>query len=84
MSNISKVLPYSFRDCVFLISAKLPDSIIAIGKSSFSEYLRLKSIKIPKDTILIENDAFYYCSELENISFSYGLTDIFSICFSVL
>lgn len=48
-------------------SITLPDTVISIGKSSFSRCHELKSIAIPTSILSIGSDAFNDCWKLEKV-----------------
>jgi len=45
----------------------IPDGVIALGDSVFSDFRSLKEVKLPSSLKIIGSNAFYNCSSLENI-----------------
>ncbi len=65
----------------------LPKSLIHIGKNAFA-FSKLEKINIPSKVERIPDSAFYFCSNLKEISFSDGIKSIdkkaFAECISLL
>ena len=61
MTNISD---WAFRDCLYLTSIKIPDSVERIGKRAFSNCESLTSILIPESVMKISKSSFRCCYNL--------------------
>ena len=59
----------------------IPEGIISIGKSAFSD-TDIVSVIIPDSVAAIAEHAFYNCRYLENVSLSYNLESIRTACFA--
>ena len=57
-------------NCINLTNVNFPnDSMLKIIKDSAFENLNLKSIKIPKNVSIIEDNAFIDCIDLDSVEF---------------
>ena len=74
---------YAFRNCTFLESITLPDSITRIETGAFFGCSSLAKIKIPDSVTHIGERAFWCCSSLTSVSFgkNSGLTEIGDVAF---
>ncbi len=52
-----------------ITNLKIPDGVERIDADTFSRFLSIKSVYIPKSVEYIYGDAFYYCEDLEKITF---------------
>ncbi|NLM87104.1 MAG: leucine-rich repeat protein [Clostridiales bacterium] len=50
--------------------------VVSIGQTAFLDNLKVQSVWIPRSVRRIEFGAFSGCSNLNSISFAYGLTSI--------
>ncbi len=62
----------AFKNCTFLESIILPDSIIDIFEYAFQNCARLKKILIPKTVFAIRGKAFDNCISLKSVVFEKG------------
>ena len=51
----------AFRDCAYISSVTIPNSVTSIGVSAFSGCKRLTSIEIPNSVTEIGGGAFFSC-----------------------
>lgn len=57
----------AFKDNLIIISAKLPDTIIATGNDAFGDCKNLKTVNMPSALTTINNYAFttfHWCSDI--------------------
>ena len=66
----------AFYNCKSLISVTIPDSVIYLGRSSFSWCTALLSVTIPNGIQRILPTTFYECRSLNNIKIPDGVTTI--------
>ncbi|RIA78143.1 leucine rich repeat (LRR) protein [Anaeroplasma bactoclasticum] len=66
-SGIEYLGDYSFKETQ-ITSLELPDSLISLGKSAFSDCKQLESISLPKSIREISQDAFSGCKSLNTLT----------------
>lgn len=71
----------SFRDCDYLTSIIIPDSVISIGKGAFWGCINLTSIEIPDGITKIKDYTFCSCYNLTNIKIPDSVTSIGYVAF---
>ena len=64
-----------------IVSVVIPDSIISIGDSAFSNCERLRSVTIGNGVISVGASAFDYCSNLTNVTIGNSVTSIGDFAF---
>ena len=82
--SLKTIYSSAFSNCTSLTEVKLPDSLTLIGYSAFQNCTELKKIYVPKNIETEEYMAthqwrlgpFYNCSNLENVEFAKGITQI--------
>ena len=72
----------AFKDCKYITSITLPDSVTRIGNEAFSNCQSLTEIKLPASIKSIGNSAFYNCNKLTNITIPNNVTSIGVSAFS--
>ena len=87
-SRIETIGKSAFKDCIWLKSINLPDSLKTIGNSAFKGSYNLKNINLSENLTTIGKSAFEGCSYLESISrYNSSLTTIgeyaFAGCYSL-
>ena len=65
-----------FRNCNYLKSISLPNTVILIGSAAFKDCTALSSIQLPDSLTLIGSFAFYGCTGLSSIQLPEALTSI--------
>lgn len=65
-----------FRDCMYVTSITLPDTIIEIPDEAFKNCTNLTSVNIPSAVTSIGEFAFYNCSRLTSVNIPSGVTRI--------
>ena len=65
-----------FRDCTYLTSVTIPDSVTSISDSAFSGCTGLTSIDIPDSVTSIGSSTFYGCTGLTSIDIHDSVTFI--------
>ena len=73
--KVTRISSYSFGNTE-ITSVTIPNTIIYIGGSAFSECKNLTSVTIPSSVKTIDQDAFWGCSGLTSIELLEGLTTI--------
>ena len=73
---VTTIDEYAFQYRNDLISIKIPDSVIAIGRESFNECNNLKNIKLSSKLKTIGYRAFHNCKNLENLTMPSSITSI--------
>ena len=69
-------------DTKIIISNKLNDkNVVAVGKEAFA-YSAIQSVKIPDTVTIIEEKAFYQCTNLSKIELGQNITSIGEYAFS--
>ena len=84
----TKIICYgAFRDCMFLTSVHIPDSVTSIGDSAFLGCSSLASIHIPNSVTSIGDSAFRGCLSLTSIYIPESVINIgneaFECCWSL-
>lgn len=67
---------FAFRNCFFLTSITIPDSVTIIDEYAFHGCFALSSIEIPSSVTSIESYAFYRCLSLTSIIIPNSVTNI--------
>ncbi len=78
-SSLEKVQVSAFEGCTALTASSViwPETgNITIGSFAFSDCTGLKSMTIPGSVKVVHPNAFFQCSNLEELSFSEGVEDI--------
>lgn len=73
---------YGFRNCAFLTSVSIPDSITAIEHAAFEGCSSLTSIIIPDSVTAIGFSAFQYCTSLTRVTLGDNVCGIGDEAFS--
>ena len=60
----------------------IPEGVTKIGKRAF-EHKQLKTVELPKSLKIIDELAFYFCTDLSKINFQDGITMIKSFAFNM-
>lgn len=71
----------SFKDCFYLTSVTIPNSVDKIDHSAFISCSKLTSVTIPNSVSFIGNFAFAYCPKLTSVIIPYSVTKIFDKAF---
>ncbi len=73
-----------FRNCFYLKSIILPDTLQKLGDYAFTYCRYLEEIKIPEETLAIEAFVFFHCDNLSSVTIPKTVTSIgygaFSYC----
>ena len=72
----------AFRDCTYLTSITIPNSVTSIGYQAFYGCSGLTSIEIPNSVTSIGGRAFFYCTGLTSIEIPNSVTSIGDNAFS--
>ena len=78
---VTSIAPFAFASSS-LEDIQLPDAIMAIGDSAFSDCFSLKSLQLPDGITAIGNHAFSGCSSLKSLQLPDGITAIGNHAFS--
>ena len=96
--GVTHIRMEAFMDCDKLTSVTLPESVVAISRSSFAGCRGLKSISLPKKatygyfytddrTFLIDESSFSLCTSLTEIALPEGVKElpysVFSGCYGL-
>ena len=81
-SGMTKIPRQIFCKASKLKNVKIPDTVIEIGGSAFSDCTSLETIKIPDYVIEIGSVAFSNCTSLKEISIPDSVTDMGTSMFS--
>ena len=79
--SLSIIQAYTFEECYYLSTIKLPNSVRLIGAGAFSGCSRLKSVEMSPNIDRIESLAFNGCSSLQTIDLPNKLLTIESFAF---
>lgn len=71
----------AFRECYYLTSVTIPDSVTSIGPGAFEYCSRLTSVTIPASVTSIGERAFANCSGLTSITIGNSVTRIDAYAF---
>jgi len=80
--GLSCICNNAFKDCYFLTSIEIPNSVTSIGNDAFNYCFNLTSIEIPSSVTTIGNSAFLSCFNLTSIEISSSVTTIGNYAFS--
>ena len=72
----------AFYNCIFLVSAIIPDSVITIGDEAFHYCDSLTSVTIPDSVTTIGDHAFGSCTSLTSMTIPESVTTIGDYAFS--
>ena len=78
---VVEIMQGAFKECEYLISVEIPDSITSIGKLAFESCSSLTHIAIPYSVTSIEEGVFGRCSSLTNIYIPESVTSIGNLAF---
>ncbi|MGN0583971.1 MAG: leucine-rich repeat protein [Ruminococcus sp.] len=73
--GLTSIGDYAFSNIMYLREMELPDSLLTLGKSAFSE-TSLESMTIPSKITAIPDSLFKGCSNLETVILPEGITKI--------
>ena len=71
----------AFRDCRFLVNAKIPDGVEMLWPQAFYNCAALEEVKLPSSLKEIGDLAFAYCSTLETLKIPEGTLGIGEFAF---
>ena len=74
--KVTSIMANAFRNCRWLTSVTIPDSVASIGDSAFSSCSSLKNVTIPDSVTSIGYNAFWGCRGLVSITVGAGVTSI--------
>ena len=74
--SVTSIGKFAFRDCSFLTSVAIPNSVNRIGYGAFYGCSGLTSVTIPDNVKSIGDVAFYNCSGLTSVSIPNSVTNI--------
>lgn len=72
LPDVTSIGDYAFKNTSSLTSIALPDTLITIGNSAFDHAGLDGTLTIPNSVQSIGNEAFYYCTSLDIVSFDDG------------
>lgn len=75
-------LEMAFLECYNLVSVKLPNGIVEIGRQAFQKCSQLEEIEIPTTITRLRTQAFYQCTSLKTITIPSTVTNIENSCFN--
>lgn len=83
----TKIEQYAFKDCRYLETVALPDTLKEIGNNAFEECESLKNIVLPDSITFIGEEAFSGCSSLTSVNIPKGVAtlsaQVFNDCTSL-
>lgn len=68
-----------FKDCDWLKSVQIPDSVIKIGESAFQNCTSLEEIRLPDSVETVDCMAFTGCSSLKSVWFGKGVKAVYPL-----
>jgi len=74
--RVTAIGPSAFKNCDFLLSVSLPDSVVSIGKSAFENCDALTDVNIPEGVVSIGTRAFKGCESITQITIPQSVTAI--------
>ena len=81
------VYQYAFYDCDRIVSVKIPDTVIEIGKFAFSSCSYMVTLEIGTQVAYIGEEAFSYCVALREVLLPSSVTTIgahaFAYCYEL-
>ena len=82
-AGVTKIAPYSFRNCADLTAVSIPASVTEIAYDAFSGCSGLTTVTFAQGSKLtsIDNYAFNYCTALTSITIPDSVTEIGSYAF---
>ena len=81
-SDIRKIAPKAFNECIDLMSIELPEGIEDIGESAFAYCSKLSTIELPDSLVNLGDCVFANCTSLEYIKVPEGIKRIGVAAFS--
>ena len=79
-AELDEIYPLVFQGCTSLKSIDLPESLRIIGRQAFS-HAGLTAIEIPDSVVLIDENAFFECMDLEYVKLPASLEETGWRCF---
>ena len=64
---VTTIGEYAFQECA-LASIEIPNTVTSIGNRAFMRNYNLKSVSMPKNLLVIDQFAFYWCQSLASIT----------------
>ncbi len=81
VTNCTEIKPSTFRNCDFLESIVLPDTVKKLDTEAFYKCVSLQSVRLGNGVESIGPYAFYQCEKLETVDLPSSLTSIESFAF---
>lgn len=69
---ITRIAPFAFRRRRNITSVTIPDTVVNIGREAFYICPSLRTVRLPKQLKIINDNAFNYCKALEYIEIPDG------------
>ena len=79
--GITLISSYTFENCKYLESVRLPAKLEAIGSRAFYNCEKLSSLELPSSLKWIGSRAFCYCSQLTSLTLPQSLNTIMEYAF---
>ena len=79
--GVIKITEGAFRECKWLTSVKLPQSLSCIGDGAFADCHSLLSVNIPSGVAEIGPGTFYDCQSIKEVKLHSGRLQIYSQAF---
>jgi len=74
--TVIRIAPFAFRRQRSITSVTIPDTVVNIGREAFYICPKLKTVKLPRQLKIIDNNAFNYCKALETVEIPEGTIHI--------
>lgn len=78
--DVTSIGAYSFYECTNITSVKIPETVTVIGSDAFYKCSKLTDVVVLGAKV-IDNGAFWYCSNLQSIELSEEINKIGNYCF---